>query len=102
MQAYASLGAGALGLLDHPAVAEVANRQEPPVTPGQVLLRWGLQSGAALLPKSCKPERMVLNRAVWGFKLSEGDMEELNKLEQGLPDQNTMAGWLREHDPDHY
>jgi len=99
-QAYASLGAGALDLLTHPTVAAVA--RERGVTPGQVLLRWGLQQGATLLPKSSQPHRQQENLAVLGWALPASSMALLALLERGAAGQNTMAGWLREHDPDFY
>jgi len=99
-QAYASLGAGALGLIENTLVKKIATKHG--VTEGQVLLRWGLQHGCALLPKSSKEERMKKNRDIWSFKLEKEDMEELDSLDTSKEGQNTMAGWLREHDPDFY
>jgi len=99
-QAYASLGAGSLGLLDNTAVKQVAHSHM--VTPAQVLLRWGLQLGCALLPKSCNPERQKKNLDIWRFKLSEEEMTKISSCDKSVPGQNTMAGWLREHDPDFY
>ena len=99
-QAYASLGAGALGLMDHTTVKKVA--KEAGCTEAQALLRWGLQSGCLVLPKSAKEERIRANLDVLSFKLEEGQMNELNALECGVKGQNTMVGWLRELDPDFY
>ena len=99
-QAYASLGAGALGLMDHPTVKKVAS--EAGCTEAQALLRWSLQSGCLVLPKSAKEDRIVSNLDVHSFKLEQGQMDELNALETGVKGQNTMVGWLRELDPDHY
>ena len=39
---------------------------------------------------------------VWNFKLETSDMEKINNLNTGEDNQNTMAGWLREQDPDYY
>jgi len=99
-QAYASLGAGSLGLLSNSVVKSIATNNG--VSEAQVLLRWGLQHGCTLLPKSSKPDRMKTNLDIWGFKLSQDDMKDLDDLNQGKEGQNTMAGWLREHDPDFY
>jgi len=99
-QAYASLGAGSLGLMDNKVVKNIASKVG--VSEAQVLLRWSLQHGCALLPKSAKEERMKTNRDIWGFKLSKEDMEELDSLDKSKKGQNTMAGWLREQDPDYY
>jgi diketogulonate reductase-like aldo/keto reductase len=67
-----------------------------------LLHRWGLQQDCALVPKSVKEARQKSNLGIWDFKLSQQDMEKLNALDRSTPDQNTMAGWLREHDPDFY
>jgi len=99
-QAYASLGAGALGLMENPVVRSIAEKVG--VSEAQVLLRWGLQHGCALLPKSAKEERMKTNMTIWDFKLAKEDMSELDSLDQSKEGQNTMAGWLREWDPDFY
>ena len=99
-QAYASLGAGSLGLLEHSAIAKIATKHI--VTPSQVLLRWAYQQGCAVVPKSVNPDRQRCNIDIFNFELSEEDMEELNSLETAEKGQNTMVGWLREHDPDFY
>ena len=80
-------------------------------------MRWGLQLGVALLPKSCKAERQQENIKVsdqlpsrpvnvlfqvWHFSLSPEDLALMDKLDKSEENQNTMAGWLREHDPDFY
>ena len=99
-QAYASLGAGHLGLCQDPVVKSVASRVG--MSPGQVLLRWAVQSGCAVLPKSAKEMRRKENMDVLDWKLEKEDMNELNKMETAAEGQNTMVGWLREHDPDFY
>ena len=57
------------------AVAERLGR-----TPAQVLLRWALQHGAAVIPTSRSPERSASNAALFNFALSEADMAELSGL----------------------
>lgn len=99
-QAYASLGAGALGLLQNSAVSLAALAHG--VTEAQILLRWAVQNNCAVLPKSCKPARMKTNLDLWNFSLSESEMRSLDSLDRSCEGQNTMAGWLREQDPDYY
>jgi 2,5-diketo-D-gluconate reductase A len=72
--------------LDHPVLARIAARHG--VTPAQVLLAWGLQSGAAVLPKSVRPERITENIALNGIHLDAGDMAALDALEENL-----VTGW---------
>ena len=50
----------------------------------QVVLRWGIQRGCAVIPKSENEGRIKQNLDVDGFELSSEDMEAVNKLERGL------------------
>ena len=99
-QAYASLGAGQLGLCKDPGVMSVASKNC--MSPGQVLLRWGIQNDCAVLPKSSQETRRRENLHVLNWKLEAEDMEKLNNMDKAAIGQNTMVGWLREHDPDFY
>ena len=45
---------------------------------------------------------MKSNIEIWNFKLDADEMRSLDSLDQSEQGQNTMAGWLREHDPDFY
>lgn len=51
----------------------------------QVLLRWGLQQGCAVIPKSVHPERIqqASPQQLLSWELSQDDMEALNRLEDG-------------------
>ncbi|XP_061091974.1 aldo-keto reductase Mvan_2161 [Conger conger] len=78
-QAYSSLGAGAL--LSDPVVRAAAAGCDR--TPAQVLLRWAVQQGVPVLPKSSQPERVAENGRVFDFHLSEEDMGRLSALDCG-------------------
>lgn len=65
------------------AVAEEVGR-----SPAQVLLRWGVQHGMVVLPKSVTPSRIAENAALFDFELSPGQMDALDGLEEGL-----VTGW---------
>ena len=77
--AYASLGVG--DLLEDATVRRVAEGVGR--TPAQVLLRWGLQQGLCVLPKSGDPARIAANGAVFDFELPADAMRALD----GLADQ---------------
>ena len=66
--------------LDHPAVTEVASRYER--TSAQVLLRWGIQRGYAVIPKSTTPERILENARIFDFALDERAMADLDALDR--------------------
>jgi len=51
-------------------------------TPAQVLLRWGVQRGTAIIPKTTKPERMRENLAIDDFELSQVEMAAISALNQ--------------------
>lgn len=85
VQAYASLGSGdaaqAESFFAFPPVQEAAKKHK--VTPAQVLLRWALQKGCHVVPKSVRQERVVENAGVFKFKLSAGEMKAIDKLHTG-------------------
>jgi len=84
VEAYSPLTHGLR--LDHPVVKDVARRAGRSVA--QVLLRWGLQQGLVVLPKSTKPARIAENGALFDFTLDDRAMNELDALEEGL-----VTGW---------
>jgi 2,5-diketo-D-gluconate reductase A len=59
-------------------LGEIAARHG--VTPAQVVLRWHLELGVAVIPKSARPERIRSNLDLFGFSLTEQDMARLNRL----------------------
>jgi diketogulonate reductase-like aldo/keto reductase len=78
-QAYGPLAVGRL--LDHPTVTVVA--AEYGRTPAQVLLRWNLQLGDAVIFRSAKPERIASNFDVFDFELAAEHMDALGGLNDG-------------------
>ena len=84
VEAYSPLTHGKR--LGHPVVKDVAGRVGRSVA--QVLLRWGLQHGLVVLPKSTKPARIAENGALFDFTLDDRAMKELDALEEGL-----VTGW---------
>lgn len=84
VEAYSPLTKGAR--LAHPEVVRIAARVAR--SPAQILLRWGIQHGLVVLPKSTKPTRLVENLATLDFDLDSGDIAALDLLEEGL-----VTGW---------
>ncbi len=84
VEAYSPLTTGAR--LSHPVVVEVA--KEAKRTPAQVLLRWGIQHGMVVLPKSTHEGRITENGALFDFTLDASAMKRLDALEEGL-----VTGW---------
>jgi diketogulonate reductase-like aldo/keto reductase len=61
---------------DDPILLSIAKKHQK--TPTQILLRWGLQKGFVVLPKSVTPERIQENADVYGFELDGEDLENLH------------------------
>lgn len=78
-EAYSPLALGRL--LDHPTVTAVA--AEYGRTPAQVLVRWSLQLGNVVIPRSSQPERIASNLDVLGFELAAEHMDSLGGLNDG-------------------
>ncbi len=78
-EAWAPLAKG--GLLDDPVIQGIAARVER--TPAQVILRWHLQLGTVVIPKSSNPTRIRENLDILTFELSEGDMDAMATLDRG-------------------
>lgn len=66
------------GLLDEPSLMRMANKYGR--TPAQIIIRWHLQHGLIVIPKSVTPERIVSNADVYGFVLSFEDMKNIDSL----------------------
>jgi diketogulonate reductase-like aldo/keto reductase len=63
-------------LLKHPVVTAIAAELDR--TPAQVLLRWNLQRGVVVIPKSTNKKRIEENAGVYGFVLTQGQMDRIN------------------------
>jgi diketogulonate reductase-like aldo/keto reductase len=90
-EAYGPLGVGKL--LDNSTVTSVA--AEYGKTPAQVLIRWSLQLGNVVIPRSSSAERISENFDVFGFELAAEHMGMLDALDEGTrfrPDPETYTG----------
>jgi 2,5-diketo-D-gluconate reductase A len=68
-------------VLDDPAIAEIAERLGR--TPAQVVLRWHIERGSIVFPKSTTPERIMENFELFDFELEPGDAERIESLDRG-------------------
>jgi len=93
-EAWAPIAKGKVN--DDPTIQEIASRVDR--TPAQVALRWHLQRGDIVFPKSMHAERMRENFAVFDFELSDDDIATITGLDRGEsgrtgPNPNDMD-WL--------
>ncbi|MBE1495254.1 2,5-diketo-D-gluconate reductase A [Amycolatopsis lexingtonensis] len=80
-------------VLDDPVLAELAGKHGR--TAAQVVLRWHLQLGNIVFPKSSSPDRIRQNIDVFGFELDDEDMTAIGKLDAGRrtgPDPDAFTG----------
>lgn len=77
---YFSLGMADAGesVLEQPVIRDAAERHGK--TPARVVLRWGVQRGTAVVPKTQRPERLVENLTIFDFELSPEEMAEIGGL----------------------
>jgi 2,5-diketo-D-gluconate reductase A len=78
-EAWSPLGQGTL--LDEHSIVSIAN--EVGRTPAQVIIRWHLQHGIIVIPKSVTPERIASNFDVFGFELTPEQMDAIDALDKG-------------------
>lgn len=81
-EAWGPLGQGKYDLFGEPAVADAAAAHG--VTPAQVVIRWHLDHGTILFPKSSTPERIAQNFDVFGFDLTPAEVAAIDALDRGL------------------
>ncbi|KAK7277189.1 hypothetical protein RIF29_18340 [Crotalaria pallida] len=83
LSGYSPLGSQAFlksDMLKHPIINEVAEKLEK--TPAQVVLRWGLQMGHSVLPKSTNEERIKGNFDVFDWSIPDDLIEKLSEIKQ--------------------
>ena len=81
-QAYSPLGSGRdkRDLLNDPVVVRVAKKLKK--TPAQILIKWALQRGTSVIPKSTNPDRIKENIQVFGWEIPEEDFDALSTIKE--------------------
>ncbi|MDT0548977.1 aldo/keto reductase [Streptomyces lonegramiae] len=95
---YPGYGENRRSVLQDPAVTAIADAHGK--SPAQVLLRWGLQRGRSVIPKSTKRERIAENIDVFDFELTADELATIDALETGRrggpePEAVTLAAYGR-------
>jgi diketogulonate reductase-like aldo/keto reductase len=87
---------GHTSALEDPVIGKISAAHGK--SPAQVMLRWGIQQGRSVIPKSTKPERIAQNLDVFDFELTDGELAAINDLDTGLrggpePENITLANF---------
>lgn len=80
-EAWGPLAEGKHGIFTHPILNEIGAKYGK--TAAQVALRWNVQRGVVIIPKSTHKERMEENLNIWDFTLSDEDMNAIAALDLG-------------------
>ena len=80
-EAWGPFAEGQHGIFTHPMLTEIGKKYGK--SAAQVALRWNVQRGVTVIPKSVHKERMEQNLDIWDFELSTEDMAEIAKLDLG-------------------
>lgn len=82
-QAWAPFAEGLKWMFTEPVICQMACKYGK--TPAQIILRWNVQQGVIVIPKSIHKERMEENLDIWDFSLGEEDMAKIAALDKGCP-----------------
>lgn len=80
-EAWGPFAEGNHGIFTHPVLSKIGEKYGK--SAAQAALRWNIQRGVVVIPKSVHKDRMEQNFDVWDFTLSEDDMAEIAKLDLG-------------------
>ena len=80
-EAWAPFAEGKENIFTNPVLEEIASAHHKSV--GQVMLRWNVQRGVVVIPKSVHKNRIEENINIWDLELSEEEMEKIATLDLG-------------------
>lgn len=81
IEAWGPFAEGKNGFFTDPVLTQIGEQYGK--SPAQVALRWMIQRGVVVIPKSVRRERMEANLAVFDFELNDADMEKIKTLDTG-------------------
>lgn len=99
LEAYYPLGHGNPELLENPIILKLAEKYSK--NAGQIALRFEVQEGFIVLPKSANPQRIIGNIDIFDFELTEDEMSDIRTLDTGHgshdPEAPGVGEWLLEN-----
>ena len=91
MEAWAPFGEGRGGLFENPVLVQIAEKYKK--TTAQIILRWHIQRGVVVIPKSTHKARMEENLNVFDFVLEQTDLNRISELDK------KQSSFLSHRDP---
>jgi diketogulonate reductase-like aldo/keto reductase len=93
---YPGFGDERRSVMQDPTITEIADTHGK--SAAQVMLRWGVQQGRSVIPKSVNPQRIVQNAEIFDFELTDDDMTRIDALNTGTrggpdPDEVDPSSW---------
>ena len=95
IEAWAPLGQGNASLFKEPVIVDLAAKYGKDL--GQIILRFEVQEGIIVLPKTTNPSRMVTNRDIFDFELTAEEMDAIRALDKGQGSHNPDAPGVGEY-----
>ncbi len=89
MQAWAPLAQAKINISQESILLEIANKYKK--TPSQIALRFLVQRGISVIPKSKREERLVENINIFDFSLTNDEMEKIKKIDRN----ETLFSWTK-------
>lgn len=80
-EAWGPLAEGKHGIFTNPVLSEIGKKYNK--TPAQIALKWNVQRGVVIIPKSTHIERMQENIDIWDFSLNDEEMNKISSLDLG-------------------
>src|SRR5699024_2275045 len=98
-EAWGPLSEGQKDIFKNKVLEGIGNKYDKTVA--QVILRWHIQRGVVVIPKTVHKERMIENRQIWDFELNEKDMHTISAMDIGYSEiinhnSACTAKWLNE------
>jgi len=90
-ESWSPLAQGGKGVFDHPKIRALADKYQK--TPAQIVIRWHIDNGLVVIPKSVTAKRIEENFSVFDFSLEKTELSDLTVLEAGKrlgPDPDTF------------
>lgn len=81
VEAWAPFAEAGRGIFTNPVIGQIAQKHQK--TPAQVILRWNIQRGVMVIPKSVHKERIEENIHIWDFELDDNEMTAIAALDTG-------------------